>query len=164
MTLEGWNLILAFISFFTVGGGIASIIALKWSKRNNEAETRKLEESAKQEQKNTDSIAIDNAHKIIEMYKESVEHLTELHRKTQDELEERFSGIEKQFEEYKTVTQAKIEQLEDKIHELLESQEIKCNKCQYSEGCKKKLALLQESSKVSKQSNTSDHEKSNETV
>lgn len=89
VSLEGWQLILTIVSTLTVGGVISSVISLWWSKRTNEANTKKLEEEVEQEaaksdqeRENADSLAIANAKEVIQMYKESVEQLTELYNKT----------------------------------------------------------------------------------
>jgi gas vesicle protein len=132
----------------TVGGVIASVIALRWAKRNNEAETRKLEEQAKQAQKETDSIEIENAKKVIQMYKESIEELTALYKQYKEESQEQFDELKRDFNEFKAVCDEtkrtlgeRITKYADRVKKLEEMQDSDCSKCQYSANCEKRIQL-----------------------
>lgn len=148
ISLEGWELILSIVSTLTVGGAISSVIALRWSKRINEANAKKLEEEAKQEssktdqeRENADSLAIANAKEVIQMYKESVGELTELYNKTTAELNERCSRLEQEFSTYRQNAQKRMAAFEKQIIELQSSLKVQCNDCAFASDCKKRIAL-----------------------
>lgn len=148
VSLDVWQLILTIVSTLTVGGVISSIIALKWSKRTNEANTKKLEEEAKQEssktdqeRENADSLAIANAKEVIQMYKESVGELTDLYNKTTAELNERCSRLEREFSMYRQNAQKRMADFERQIIELQASLKVQCNDCAFAKDCKKRVAL-----------------------
>lgn len=148
VSLEGWQLILTIISTLTVGGVISSVISLWWSKRTNEANTKKLEEEVEQEaaksdqeRESADSLAIANAKEVIQMYKESVEQLTELYNKTTKELNDRCSRLESEFATYRQNAQKRMADFERTVAELQASLKIQCNDCAFSKECKKRIAL-----------------------
>lgn len=148
VSLEAWQLILTVISTLTVGGVISSIIALKWSKRTNEANTKKLEEEVEQEaaksdqeRENANSLAIANAKEVIQMYKESVGELTELYNKTTNELNERCSRLEREFSTYRHNAQQRMADFEKQIIELQASLKVQCNDCAFANDCKKRISL-----------------------
>jgi inorganic triphosphatase YgiF len=148
VSLEGWQLILTIISTLTVGGVISSVISLWWSKRTNEANTKKLEEEVEQEaaksdqeRENADSLAIANAKEVIQMYKESVEQLTELYNKTTKELNDRCSRLESEFTTYRQNAQKRMTDFERQVIELQASLKVQCNDCAFSKDCKKRIAL-----------------------
>jgi len=148
VSLEGWQLILTIVSTLTVGGVISSVISLWWSKRTNEANTKKLEEEVEQEaaksdqeRENADSLAIANAKEVIQMYKESVEQLTELYNKTTKELNDRCGRLESEFTTYRQNAQKRMADFERTVAELQASLKIQCNDCTFTKDCKKRIAL-----------------------
>lgn len=148
VSLDGWQLILTIISTLTVGGVISSVISLWWSKRTNEANTKKLEEEVEQEaaksdqeRENANSLAIANAKEVIQMYKESVGELTELYNKTTAELNERCGRLEQEFSTYRHNAQKRMSDFEKQIIELQASLKVQCNDCAFAEDCKKRISL-----------------------
>lgn len=148
VSLEGWQLLLTIISTLTVGGVISSVISLRWSRRTNEANTKKLEEEVEQEaaksdqeHENADSLAIQNAKEVINMYKESVKELTDLYNKTTKELNERCSRLEEEFSTYRQNAQKRMLDFELTVTELQNSLKLQCDDCAFSQDCKKRIAL-----------------------
>lgn len=148
ISLEGWQLILTIISTLTVGGVLSSVISLWWSKRTNEANTKKLEEEVEQEvakssqeRQNADSLAIQNANAVINMYKESVNELTELYNRTTKELNDRCARLESEFATYRQNAQKRMSDFERKVSELQASLRVQCDDCAFANGCKKRTAL-----------------------
>lgn len=155
INIELWELLVTFISTLTVGGVISSIIALKWSKRKYESETKIQEETAKQEHHktdqeshNADSIALQNAKLIIDAYKQGFEDLKGLYDESNKELEKRCNKLEEDLSRVQKITSENIDKLEKelniykkRIHELEEQANTTCGTCEFAADCKRRIAL-----------------------
>lgn len=101
---EYLELALTAFSTLVIGGGISTIITLRFVKRQAAATTISEEEKAKQEvehtnqeKHSTDSAVIDNVKDIIEMYKQGFEDIKKLNEEREKALMEKINQLQNQI-------------------------------------------------------------------
>lgn len=145
-----WDFIVTTIASFILGGGIIQFINWKSTKKKGHEEARSAEAQA-------DAINITNAKEIIEMYKNGIKDLTELHERQQEEQERKYNALEKRvaaeqkalidkitkLEESNRLMREKyatqLNELQSKYDEVLSVLKGSCGTCEFFDSCAKRI-------------------------
>jgi predicted RNase H-like nuclease (RuvC/YqgF family) len=145
MNIELWQGIAALAGTLISGGVITQLFFARYEKRKAKATITTIEEDVKQEKLETESSALNNAEKVIEMYKSGMQHLSDLYEKNISELTKRCEELEQQTRK----NSSRIGELEDenarlrkRIEELENEKSTQCDTCKFAKDCKKRAEML----------------------
>lgn len=157
------NIVEIIIALFT-GGGITYFVnwranKIKAKEEAKQSENQTLAEAANAAQQSA-SNQIEQTNKIIEMYKQSVHDLNELHAENEAKLKAKIDQLEKSLREANiTIDKQKLEledlrhsidRMKQEIENIRKESDRNCDYCAFAKDCKKKIALETQRSKNNK--------------
>jgi len=169
INIELWQMLLGLVGTGAITGGLTYFLTLKNTIKKDDEKLKQEKESTENLEISNDQSRIDmiqksantqieNAQKLIEMYKVSVDDIKTVYAEHEKVLTLRFEDLKVEVDQLKKendevkrqnqelILQAKerdekIDELKLQIENIKRTSDKDCSYCAFSDGCKKRLAL-----------------------